>query len=178
MRVLHVVAETPLSFLQHLRDITFIEKKPLKWVKQTGRPPPLELMRPHAGSAPNDSRPSSGHSSSLESTNSRRCKKSPRSQPSSRPTTKVRLPERVDPVDRVLMSDPAQASASCSNRSRPTMRQCPTRCSILSASTRRSPSPRSLNGSRPSSSRRELFRRSTCTPRCSGSTRPSSSRTS
>lgn len=30
MRVLHVVAETPLSFLQHLRDITFIEKKPLK----------------------------------------------------------------------------------------------------------------------------------------------------
>ncbi|GAA6026495.1 hypothetical protein JCM8202_002913 [Rhodotorula sphaerocarpa] len=31
MRVLHVVAETPLSFLQHLRDITFIEKKPLKF---------------------------------------------------------------------------------------------------------------------------------------------------
>lgn len=30
MRVLHVVAETPLSFLQHLRDITFIERKPLK----------------------------------------------------------------------------------------------------------------------------------------------------
>lgn len=32
MRVLHVVAETPLSFLQHLKDITFIEKKPLKYV--------------------------------------------------------------------------------------------------------------------------------------------------
>lgn len=31
MRVLHVVAETPLSFLQHLRDITFIERKPLKF---------------------------------------------------------------------------------------------------------------------------------------------------
>ncbi|GAA5984948.1 hypothetical protein JCM11641_005595 [Rhodosporidiobolus odoratus] len=31
MRVLHVVAETPLSFLQHLKDITFIEKKPLKF---------------------------------------------------------------------------------------------------------------------------------------------------
>lgn len=32
MRVLHVVAETPLSFLQHLKDITFIERKPLKYV--------------------------------------------------------------------------------------------------------------------------------------------------
>lgn len=32
MRVLHVVAETPASFLQHLKDITFIEKKPLKCV--------------------------------------------------------------------------------------------------------------------------------------------------
>lgn len=31
MRVLHVVAETPLSFLQHLKDITFIERKPLKY---------------------------------------------------------------------------------------------------------------------------------------------------
>jgi len=31
MRVLHVVAETPLSFLQHLKDITFIERKPLKF---------------------------------------------------------------------------------------------------------------------------------------------------
>ena len=30
MRVLHVVAETPLSFLQHLKDITFIEKRPLR----------------------------------------------------------------------------------------------------------------------------------------------------
>ena len=32
MRVLHVVAETPISFLQHLKDITFIEKRPLKYV--------------------------------------------------------------------------------------------------------------------------------------------------
>lgn len=31
MRVLHVVAETPLSFLQHLKDITFIERRPLRW---------------------------------------------------------------------------------------------------------------------------------------------------
>ncbi|KAL7342912.1 hypothetical protein BJY59DRAFT_646468 [Rhodotorula toruloides] len=34
MRVLHVVAETPLSFLQHLRDITFIERKPLKFCSE------------------------------------------------------------------------------------------------------------------------------------------------
>ena len=33
MRVLHVVAETPISFLQHLKDITFIEKRPLKYVR-------------------------------------------------------------------------------------------------------------------------------------------------
>ena len=32
MRVLHVVAETPLSFLQHLKDITFIERRPLRCV--------------------------------------------------------------------------------------------------------------------------------------------------
>ncbi|TFK76448.1 DNA repair helicase [Pluteus cervinus] len=31
MRVLHVVAETPLSFLQHLKDITYIERRPLKF---------------------------------------------------------------------------------------------------------------------------------------------------
>jgi DNA excision repair protein ERCC-2 len=30
MRVLHVVAETPLSFLQHLKDITYIERRPLR----------------------------------------------------------------------------------------------------------------------------------------------------
>lgn len=30
MRVLHVVAETPASFLQHLKELTFIEKKPLR----------------------------------------------------------------------------------------------------------------------------------------------------
>lgn len=31
MRVFHVVAETPISFLLHLRDVTFIEPKPLKF---------------------------------------------------------------------------------------------------------------------------------------------------
>lgn len=31
MRVLHVVAETPASFLQHLKDITYIEKRPLRF---------------------------------------------------------------------------------------------------------------------------------------------------
>lgn len=34
MRVLHVVAETPLSFLQHLKDITYIERRPLRLVFQ------------------------------------------------------------------------------------------------------------------------------------------------
>lgn len=33
MRVLHVVAETPLSFLQHLKDITYIERRPLRYVR-------------------------------------------------------------------------------------------------------------------------------------------------
>ncbi|KAJ3218139.1 hypothetical protein HDU67_006543 [Dinochytrium kinnereticum] len=31
MRVLHVVAESPTSFLQHVKEITFIEKKPLRF---------------------------------------------------------------------------------------------------------------------------------------------------
>lgn len=31
MRVMHVVAETPASFLQHLKELTFIEKKPLRF---------------------------------------------------------------------------------------------------------------------------------------------------
>ncbi|KAG1894495.1 uncharacterized protein F5891DRAFT_1255187 [Suillus fuscotomentosus] len=31
MHVLHVVAETPLSFLQHLKDITYIERRPLRF---------------------------------------------------------------------------------------------------------------------------------------------------
>jgi len=35
MRVLHVVAETPQSFLAHLKEITFIEKRPLKYMTQT-----------------------------------------------------------------------------------------------------------------------------------------------
>jgi hypothetical protein len=30
MRVLHVVAETPESFLAHLKEITYIEQRPLK----------------------------------------------------------------------------------------------------------------------------------------------------
>lgn len=34
MRVLHVVAETPASFLQHLKELTFIEKKPLKFCSE------------------------------------------------------------------------------------------------------------------------------------------------
>jgi len=32
MRVLHVVAETPQSFLAHLKEITYIERRPLKLV--------------------------------------------------------------------------------------------------------------------------------------------------
>ncbi|KAL7273618.1 TFIIH/NER complex ATP-dependent 5'-3' DNA helicase subunit [Rhizina undulata] len=31
MKVLHVVSETPSSFLQHLKDLTFIERKPLRF---------------------------------------------------------------------------------------------------------------------------------------------------
>ncbi|CAO3616947.1 unnamed protein product [Cunninghamella echinulata] len=31
MRVMHVVAENPTSFLQHLKDVTFIERKPLRF---------------------------------------------------------------------------------------------------------------------------------------------------
>jgi hypothetical protein len=31
MRVLHVVAETPGSFLQHLKEVTYIERKPLRF---------------------------------------------------------------------------------------------------------------------------------------------------
>ncbi|KAL1918131.1 uncharacterized protein VTP21DRAFT_3397 [Calcarisporiella thermophila] len=31
LRVMHVVAETPISFLQHLKDVTYIEKKPLRF---------------------------------------------------------------------------------------------------------------------------------------------------
>lgn len=30
MRVMHVVAESPTSFLQHVKEVTFIEKRPLK----------------------------------------------------------------------------------------------------------------------------------------------------
>ena len=32
MKVLHVISETPPSFLQHLKDLTFIERKPLRYV--------------------------------------------------------------------------------------------------------------------------------------------------
>jgi DNA excision repair protein ERCC-2 len=31
MKVLHVISETPPSFIQHLKDLTFIEKKPLRF---------------------------------------------------------------------------------------------------------------------------------------------------
>ena len=31
MRVLHVVAESPASFLQHVKEITFIDRKPLRF---------------------------------------------------------------------------------------------------------------------------------------------------
>ena len=31
MKVLHVISETPLSFLQHLKELTFIERKPLRF---------------------------------------------------------------------------------------------------------------------------------------------------
>lgn len=31
MKVLHVISETPLSFLQHLKELTFIDKKPLRF---------------------------------------------------------------------------------------------------------------------------------------------------
>lgn len=31
MRVLHVIAETPASFIQHLKEITYIERKPLRF---------------------------------------------------------------------------------------------------------------------------------------------------
>ncbi|PVU88778.1 hypothetical protein BB561_005702 [Smittium simulii] len=34
MRVMHVVAETPSSFLQHLKEVTFIDKKPLQFCSQ------------------------------------------------------------------------------------------------------------------------------------------------
>lgn len=31
MRVLHVVAESPTSFLQHVKEITYIDRKPLRF---------------------------------------------------------------------------------------------------------------------------------------------------
>ena len=31
MKVLHVISETPPSFLQHLKELTFIERKPLRY---------------------------------------------------------------------------------------------------------------------------------------------------
>lgn len=61
MRVLHVVAETPASFLQHLKDLTFIEKKPLKYVLHIASDTVLTkgqvllgtsyIARPYAGTA-------------------------------------------------------------------------------------------------------------------------------
>lgn len=34
MKVLHVISETPVSFLQHLKDLTFIDKKPLRFCSE------------------------------------------------------------------------------------------------------------------------------------------------
>ncbi|KAJ3417617.1 hypothetical protein HDV05_000074 [Chytridiales sp. JEL 0842] len=34
MRVMHVVAESPVSFLQHVKEITFIERKPLRFCSE------------------------------------------------------------------------------------------------------------------------------------------------
>ncbi|RUS24950.1 DNA repair helicase, partial [Jimgerdemannia flammicorona] len=34
LRVMHVVAETPVSFLQHLKDVTYIERKPLRFCSE------------------------------------------------------------------------------------------------------------------------------------------------
>ncbi|CAG90541.2 DEHA2G12056p [Debaryomyces hansenii CBS767] len=34
MKVLHVISETPISFLQHLKDLTFIDRKPLKFCSE------------------------------------------------------------------------------------------------------------------------------------------------
>lgn len=34
MKVLHVISETPNSFLQHLKELTFIDKKPLRFCSE------------------------------------------------------------------------------------------------------------------------------------------------
>lgn len=34
MKVLHVISETPLSFLQHLKELTFIDRKPLRFCSE------------------------------------------------------------------------------------------------------------------------------------------------
>lgn len=34
MKVLHVISETPVSFLQHLKELTFIDKKPLRFCSE------------------------------------------------------------------------------------------------------------------------------------------------
>ena len=34
MKVLHVISETPTSFLQHLKDLTYIERKPLRFCSE------------------------------------------------------------------------------------------------------------------------------------------------
>ncbi|CUM63243.1 uncharacterized protein PRCAT00000814001 [Priceomyces carsonii] len=34
MKVLHVISETPISFLQHLKELTFIDKKPLRFCSE------------------------------------------------------------------------------------------------------------------------------------------------
>jgi hypothetical protein len=56
MRVLHVVAETPASFLQHLKELTFIEKKPLKSVHALLSNEVRQAHKAVPGSVRNDSR--------------------------------------------------------------------------------------------------------------------------
>jgi hypothetical protein len=53
MRVLHVVAETPLSFLQHLKDITYIERRPLR-LNSLLYLAPTDRKMPRLGSARSD----------------------------------------------------------------------------------------------------------------------------
>jgi hypothetical protein len=51
--VLHVVAETPLSFLQHLKDITYIERRPLR-SSLLPYPTPTDFKTSRSGSARSD----------------------------------------------------------------------------------------------------------------------------
>ena len=50
LKVMHVVSETPLSFLLHLKEMTFIEQKPLRYALLT-----FVFLNYLVGSARNDS---------------------------------------------------------------------------------------------------------------------------